>query len=31
MSAGEIAYLVVIVGATLAFSAVLAWQSVRNP
>ena len=31
MSTGEIAYLVLIVGAVLAFVAVLAWQSARNP
>lgn len=31
MSTGEIAYLVLIVGAVLAFMAVLAWQSGRNP
>lgn len=31
MSTGEIAYLVLIVAATLAFTAALAWQSWRNP
>jgi hypothetical protein len=31
MSTGEVAYLVLVVGATLAFIAVLAWQSGRNP
>lgn len=31
MSTGELAYLVLIVGATLVFMAVLAWQSIRNP
>jgi len=31
MSPGEIAYLVLIVGAALVFIAVLAWQSVHNP
>lgn len=31
VSTGEIAYLVLIVGAWLAFIAVLGWQSARNP
>lgn len=31
MSEGEIAYLILVVGAALAFVAVLAWQSGRNP
>lgn len=31
MSTGELAYLVLIVGAALVFMAVLAWQSTRNP
>jgi hypothetical protein len=31
MSTGETAYLVLVVAAVLAFIAVLAWQSGRNP
>jgi hypothetical protein len=31
MSTGEVAYLILAVGAVLAFMAVLAWQSGRNP
>jgi hypothetical protein len=31
MSTGETAYLVLVVAAALAFIAVLAWQSGRNP
>ncbi len=31
MSTGELAYLVLVVGSVLAFIAVLAWQSRRNP
>ena len=31
MSTGEIADLVLVAGAALAFIAVLAWQSGRNP